>query len=314
MVDNVTNVQAVASTDRRSNIARAQPRHATPSQNSPVAYAYLTPLMLILAAFMFYPLVASVILSFTNPHDKFIGFANYGRVLQGGRFDQNIQVTVLYAVAVVIVSMVLGLLAAHLITTQSRVINFLRPLYLVPWIIPSVASSIMFRSLLDGQAGPIPTLVNGLTGWQFYPLADFTWTIWFVILHEIWRCFPFVMLFVAAGLTTIHPSIHEAATIDGASRLQRFFYITIPILRGHLFVVMLMVTNFTLQSAETIYSMTQGGPGYATETLGVRIFKTAFNDGQPNVSAVSGRAYAADRGGADGALRANAEAPGGGVR
>lgn len=266
----------------------AETTNVPPARTARIAYAYLTPLMLIVAVFMLYPLIDAVVLSFTNSNDRFVGFNNYRRVLEGARFTQNIEVTVLYAIAVVSISMIIGLFAAHLITRQSRTINFLRPLYLVPWVIPNVASSIMFRSLLDGQAGPIPSLVNGLTGWQFYPLADYTWTFWFVVLHEIWRSFPFVMLFVAAGLTTIHPSIHEAATIDGASRLQRLVHITIPILRGHLFVVMLMVTNFTLQSAETIYSMTQGGPGYATETLGVRIFKTAFNDGQPNMSSVLG--------------------------
>lgn len=272
----------------RGAAMRRRESSSAPSSPTPVAYAYLLPLMIIVAAFMLYPLVASILLSVLNPRDEFVGLNNFQRVLSGVRFSQNIVVTIVYSLVVVSASMVIGVLAAHLVTARSRVINFLRPIYLIPWVIPAVASSIMFRSILDGQAGPVPTMIQAITGAPFYPLADFTWSVWFVILHEVWRCFPFVMLFLAAGLTTIHPSIHEAATIDGASRMQRFWFITLPMLRPHIFVVALMVTNFSLQSAESIYSMTQGGPGYATETLGVRIFKTAFVDSHVNTAAVLG--------------------------
>ena len=170
--------------------------------------------------------------------------------------------------------------------------------------------SVIVHSFLKHGVMPRPVQVQVIAHTALAPAFAVTWYSVIVIVFAFirgmegfgfqitafsrpafaWQIFQGLTLygFVAAGLTTIHPSIHEAAVIDGANRIQRFFYITIPILRGHLFVVMLMVTNFTLQSAETIYSMTQGGPGYATETLGVRIFKTAFNDGQPNASAVLG--------------------------
>jgi multiple sugar transport system permease protein len=84
------------------------------------------------------------------------------------------------------------------------------------------------------------------------------------------------MLFIAAGLTTIPPEIYEAATIDGAGKWKQFLTMTLPMLKNHLFIVTLMVTNATLQSSESIYALTKGGPGYNTETIAVRMFKNAF--------------------------------------
>jgi multiple sugar transport system permease protein len=169
-----------------------------------------------------------------------------------------------------------GLLAAHLITKKSRIISILRPLYLIPWIIPPSASGILFRALLDGGRGPIPALVKSITGHSFLPLANPSLSIWACILHEYWRAFPFSMLFIAAGLTTIPSDIYEAATIDGAGKWKQFLTMTLPMLKSHLFIVTLMVTNATLQSSESIYALTKGGPGYNTETIAVRMFKNAF--------------------------------------
>lgn len=243
--------------------------------------------MIGVAGFMLYPLVATVLLSLQSG-GRYVGFDNYARLFAEPRFFGNLGVTALYLAAVVVLTMVLGFLAAHLITKPGRATSVLRPLYLIPWIIPNVASAILFRSMLDGAGGPVPAFIEKLTGIAFLPLADYTWTLWFVVLHDVWRNFPFAMLFIAAGLATIHPSIYEAARLDGAGRLAQAFQVTIPMLRSHLFVVTLMVTNFALQSAETIYSMTQGGPGTSTETLGVRVFKSGFVYGQVNEGAVLG--------------------------
>jgi ABC-type sugar transport system permease subunit len=115
-----------------------------------------------------------------------------------------------------------------------------------------------------------------LTGSSFMPLANTRYSIFAVISHEYWRSFPFAMLFIAAGLTTISREIYEAATIDGAGKWRQFQLITLPLLKSHLFIVILMTTNTALQSSEVIYSLTRGGPGYSTETIAVRMFKDAF--------------------------------------
>ena len=107
-------------------------------------------------------------------------------------------------------------------------------------------------------------------------LADPTWSMLTVILHSFWRSFPFMMLFLAAGLASIPDEIYEAARVDGTNGWQRFWYLTFPMTRVHLGMVMLVISMWTVQDAETIYALTRGGPGYSTEVIAVRMMKDAF--------------------------------------
>lgn len=127
-----------------------------------------------------------------------------------------------------------------------------------------------------------------LTNKTVLPIGDMDLSIWTCIFHEFWRSFPFAMLFIAAGLTTISQELYEAASIDGAGKWKQFILITLPLLKSHLFIVILMVTNSTLQSTETIYTLTSGGPGYSSETIAVRMFRAAFVYNEINVGAALG--------------------------
>ena len=225
---------------------------------------------------MFSPLFSGLFMSLQNRAGRFIGFTNFQLLFGERRFSTNISLTIIYVVVNVTLIICTGLMAAHLITEDSKFVRFIRPLYLIPWIIPPVASGILFSSLYDGNYGPIPYLVRIITGNTFMPLANTRLSIFAVISHEYWRSFPFAMLFIAAGLTTISKEIYEAATIDGAGKWRQFRLITLPLLKSHLFIITLMTTNTTLQSSEVIYSLTRGGPGYSTETIAVRMFKDAF--------------------------------------
>lgn len=241
-----------------------------------LAYIFLTPLVLFLVLMMLLPLLSGLQLSFLDRSGDFVGLTNFKLFIGEPRFTSNLMVTVQYVAINVTLVILLGLLAAHLITEKSRFVNFIRPLYLIPWIIPPVASSILFKTLYDANTGPVPLLIKKLTGLTIMPLASADWSLTAVIIHDFWRSFPFAMLFLAAGLTTIPHTVFEAATIDGASRWKQFTAITVPMMRTHIFIVTLMVTNSTMQSSESIYSLTKGGPGYATETIAVRMFKDAF--------------------------------------
>lgn len=240
-----------------------------------LAYLFLLPLALVLGTFMVSPLFTGIQLGLTGEDGKWT-LRNITLLFSESRFYINLRLTLFFVVVVVAAAIITGLMAAHLITRKSLFISIIRPLYLIPWIIPPSASGILFRALLDGGRGPIPHLIKAVTGISFLPLADPNLSIWACILHEYWRAFPFSMLFIAAGLTTIPHDIYEAATIDGASRWRQFVSVTLPMLKNHLFIVILMVTNATLQSSESIYALTKGGPGYNTETIAVRMFKSAF--------------------------------------
>lgn len=253
-----------------------------------LSWLFLCPLFIILLIFMCYAFINGFLLSIKDANGSYIGLSYFTSLLGEVRFTSNLINTLIYVCATVLAATILGLLSAHLITNQSKLVSVIRPLYLIPWIIPPVASGIIFRSLFDGNAGPIPKLLKLIAGKTVLPIGDMKLAIWTCVIHEFWRSFPFAMLFIAAGLTTISKDIYEAATIDGAGKWEQFISVTFPLLRSHLFIVVLMLTNSTLQSTEAIYTLTAGGPGYSSETIAVRMFRSAFVYNEINLGAALG--------------------------
>lgn len=258
------------------------------NRNTRVGTLMVLPMLLAILAFMIYPVFTGASMSVHNAKNEFIGGQNYALLVGESRFSTNILLTLLYTAVAVTLTITLGLLAAQLITERGRFVNVLRPLLFTPWLIPPIASSIFFRALFDANTGPIPAIFKALTGNMIIPLADPHLSMVVVILHEIWRSLPFAMLFLAAGLTSVPKYLYEAAAIDSAGKWKQFIHITLPSIKSHLFIITLMVTNGTLQDSQSIYPLTSGGPGYATETLGVRLFKTAFVSFEVNFASALG--------------------------
>lgn len=245
-------------------------------RDSLLGWAMMAPMLAAIALLMIYPVFTGIRMSLENKQDEWAGLQNYQLLFSESRFGMNIMLTLLYTFVAVSLTVSLGLIAAHLVTERDRFVSFLRPVLFIPWLIPSIASSIFFRALFDANVGPIPGIVKALTGSTFIPLADEHFSMIAVVIHEVWRSLPFAMLFLAAGLTSIPRYLYEAAALDSAGKWKQFTKITLPCLRTHIFIITLMVTNGTLQDSQSIYPLTFGGPGYSTETMGVRLFKTAF--------------------------------------
>lgn len=236
----------------------------------------MAPMLAAIALLMIYPVFTGIRMSLENKQDEWAGFQNYRILFSESRFGMNIMLTLLYTFIAVSLTVSLGLIAAHLVTERDRFVSILRPVLFIPWLIPSIASSIFFRALFDANVGPVPGIVKAITGSTFIPLADEHFSMIAVVIHEVWRSLPFAMLFLAAGLTSIPGYLYEAAALDSAGKWKQFTKITLPCLKTHIFIITLMVTNGTLQDSQSIYPLTFGGPGYSTETMGVRLFKTAF--------------------------------------
>ncbi len=266
---------------------RKQNKYRRERKDTAAAYLLLLPVTAILAAFMFWPILESFMRSVQGQAGEFIGLENFRLFLTETRFGNNVKNTIIYVVSAVTLIIPVGLLAAHLITDDSRLVCIIRPMYLIPWVIPYVCSSILFRSMFNGQ-GPISQLVYHITGKEVLFLSNPKYAIVVIILHQFWRSVPFAMLFIAAGLTTIPRGLYEAASIDGAGGWKQFLYITLPILKPHIFIVTLMVTNGALQDAESIWTITGGGPGTATETLALRLFKDSYKSFDLNSASVLG--------------------------
>ena len=202
-------------------------------KESRLAYLFMTPLLLCLIGFMIVPMFTGILLSFQNASGDPVGMENYSAVLGEPRFWNNVQLSLAYVVCNVLLSIVLGFLAANLITQKSKIVSFLRPVYLIPWIIPPVSSSILFRTLLDANTGPITQMIKFITGKSVMILDQADTALIAVIVHNFWRSFPFAMLFLAAGLTMISKDVYEAAIIDGASKIGKLAE-SLGIIRGYM--------------------------------------------------------------------------------
>ena len=241
------------------------------------ALLFLLPITFIVIFFMAVPSVQNVIYSVMGADGTFDHFRGFKIFLTQNRFLVNIRNTLIYAVCSVVLIIPTGMLGAHLITDDSKFVKFLRPIYMIPWVIPYVCSGILFRTMFHGQ-GPITMLIKALTGEEVMFLSDPTLAMAAVVIHQFWRSLPFAMLFTAAGLTTIPNGLYEAATIDGASRWQQFTKITFPLIKSHVFIVTLMITTGAMQDSEAIYTINFGGPGNSTETVALRLYKDAFRN------------------------------------
>lgn len=243
-------------------------------------YLYLLPAILILFSLLIAPLITGILMSFevTNLDGTvaWSGFSNFLTLFKESRFAINFWNSIIYVIGNILLSTPLAYIVAILITTKLPQATYFRSIYLLPWVIAPIVSTLLFRSMVDPSMGPIAKLIEWISGEQIIILANPNWAMFIIIFHSFWRSFPFVMLFLSAGIASIPDEMYEAATIDGANSWKRFLTITFPLTLSHLKIALLMITMWTLHDAETITAFTRGGPGYSTETFAVRLFKSSF--------------------------------------
>lgn len=244
------------------------------------AYLFLLPAVLLLLIFSVSPIFSGIYMSFQKApfreSAEFVGFRNYLILLEESRFINNITCTFKYLAGVLILSLPVAYIAALLISNNSTSARFFRAIFLLPWIMASVVSALLFRSMVDPSFGPITILLERITGKQYLFLIDDKLAMLMIIVHSAWRSFPVIMLFIASGIATIPPEVYEAAEMDGAGAWSRFRHITVPLTKTPLFIVLLLITAWTIQDAEGVYALTGGGPGNATEVTAVRLLKESF--------------------------------------
>jgi len=154
-----------------------------------------------------------------------------------------------------------------------------RGIALIPWVTPGVVVALLFLYMFNAQAGVVDYLLIRL-GWTNHFVEWWGSTdnaLWAEIIANVWNQTPFYMLMVLAGLQTVPEDQYEAAIIDGASTVQRFWYVTLPNIRGVLLIVTSLMVIWNFNSFDTIWATTQGGPVNATTTLSIYVYRTAFN-------------------------------------
>jgi ABC-type sugar transport system permease subunit len=261
------------STAGRRRFARGVRKHA-------LAYLLLAPLVTILVAFLAVPFVSLFYFGLRKTDvsgvSTFVGLNNYVILLHESRFIQNITASLQYLVGVLVISIPLAYFAAVLISSNIRGVAVLRTIFLIPWVLAPVVTALLFKTMLDPSSGPITAMLSWIAGQPVYLTLSPEGAKLLIILHSAWRSFPLMMILIAAGMASIPKELYEAARVDGANLWAQFTRITLPLTRVSLFSAILTISVFTIQDAEGVYALTQGGPGYATEVTGVRLFKEAF--------------------------------------
>ena len=247
---------------------------------------FLLPAAIFLLVFLSYPLGLGVWLGFTDTRigrsGVFIGLENYQLLWDDSLFWLSVFNTILYTVVASILKFMLGLWLALLLNEHIPFKAFIRAIVLLPWVVPTVLSAIAFWWIYDTQFSIISWALMKI-GWISSPinfLGDPNNARATVILTNVWRGIPFVAITLLAGLQTISPSLHEAATLDGATSWQRFRYITLPMLSPLIAVVMTFSVLFTFTDFQLIYVLTRGGPLNATHLMATLSFQRAIPGGQ----------------------------------
>jgi multiple sugar transport system permease protein len=256
----------------------------------------LGPTLLVLLALLLYPTGYVLVVSFrdyelTDPAagSPFVGLENYTTLLTDPTFFTALWKSILFTVGSVALSFVIGLAIALLLSRRDiRGSGFTRTAILIPMILTPMVIGAMFRFMLERDNGIINQIL-GLVGIERYPfLADPTWAMISIILVDVWQWTPFAVLVLLAGLESLPEEPFEAARVDGATRWTEFWYITLPLLAAPIAVVLLIRTMDAFREFDKIFIMTAGGPGVATETLPLFLYRAGFQDFDMGFSAATG--------------------------
>ncbi len=247
-------------------------------------YTLLTPALTATILIIFLPIVQTAVMSLFNyviwkPKDtRFIGFGNYLKALKDEVFWISLKNTLYWIAGVIFLQLLLGFATALLLNREFKWRGLARSLILIPWVTPSVITALMWRWMYDGNNGVINDLLVriGLLNSYFPWLANSTTALPAIMVALMWQGFPFFAIMILAGLQAIPGTLYEAAEVDGASKLQMFTRITLPMLTPILFTSILLRIIWVANSMDVIFVMTGGGPGYATHTLPVFAFIRAY--------------------------------------
>lgn len=237
---------------------------------------WVAPALLVLAALSIYPLLYLIKVSLTDAHGITIG--NYTRLFHDRLFGVAAAQTLLYAAVALTLEFFLGLGLALLVDSLARGRALIRVGLLAPMLLPPVVAAVIWRLIYNPEFG----VLNGTLRRLGFHTANLTWTsgrtsaMFSVILVDVWEWTPFLFLLLTAGLQAIPAEPLEAARVDGASYWQTLRDVILPLLKPVILLAVLLRSMDLLRIFDQIFLLTQGGPGSATETVSLYIYRTAF--------------------------------------
>lgn len=256
-------------------------------------WLFVTPAVIFVAVFFGYPVVKNVVMSFQDYTTKtfftgeapWVGFANYAATFSSSVFATSVINTALFTAGSIVMQFVIGLSLALFFRRNFPLSGFLRGLLLLPWLLPLIASSAVWKWLLDQDSGALNQFL-GIFGVPAIPwLVSPSLALIAVIGVNIWLGIPFNTTILYSGLQSVPPELYEAASLDGATGWKAFWNITWPSIRSVVSVVVILGVVYTLKVVDIILGLTGGGPANSTQTLATNAYHQSFVNFQFGIGA-----------------------------
>ena len=252
-----------------------------------IGLAFAIPVVVFLLAFVLYPVLYNVYLSFTNASlikktSSFVGFDNYVKIFSNKLFLKYFWNTIRWTFFSVLGQLVLGLGIALLIARPMKGGTALRSFLLIPYVVPAVTLALVSKGIMNSDYGIVSYWLQqaGLLEARQSLLAMQGPAMWVVVILNVWRSYPFPMLIYWAALKSIDRQIYEAATVDGAGKWKTFLHITLPQLKNTTIVLAVLRTIWTATYYDLIFMVTGGGPSGSTTHLPILIYQASFGSYQ----------------------------------
>jgi ABC-type sugar transport system permease subunit len=255
----------------------------------------VAPPLILLAALVGYPLVQTVLTSFTRstfiqPDAVFVGLANFAALFTAEEFWAVVRNSLIWTVAVVVLQFVLGLGAAILLSQRFAGRAALRAAVIVPWVMPGIIAGVLWKLVYDPYLGPLNHLlgsiglVRGNPAW----LGSAGTALIAVIIAAVWKGFPLSAVMYMAAYQNVPQELRDAARLDGASKWREFLHVTLPSMSATIRTTVLLTTVWTFNYFDLVYVMTKGGPGVSTELFPTVVYRQAFSEVNYGVAAAYG--------------------------
>ncbi len=208
---------------------------------------------------------------------KYIGFANYQTLFTNKRFYNSLWNTIYFSIGTVPTGTLLSLIAAVALNRKMRMMKFYRTAFFMPVVVSLVSISMVWQWMYQKDYGIINTALGALNLYQPPWLGSKYWAMPALWIMTVWKNLGFNAILFLAGLQGISPSIYESAALDGANAVQKFRYITLPLISHTTTFVLINSLIKAFQTFDTIYIMTSGGPSQSTEVISFLIYTNAFS-------------------------------------
>jgi multiple sugar transport system permease protein len=209
---------------------------------------------------------------------NFSGLDNFGMVLSDKRVRDTIVFTLIFTFASVFLELCLGMMLALIMNKALKGRGMIRTISLIPWAIPTSVAALMWSYLYNGSSGVIAHMFSAirLVSDPTQLLLSANGALGAIILADVWKTTPYMALLLLAGLQIVPNTLYESSSLDGATKLQQFRHITLPLLKPSIFVALLFRTLDAFRVFDLIYVLTGGGPGGATESISIYAYKVMF--------------------------------------